>query len=94
MAEKPAELSPAMQNLSQAIRNHGAPVRAVFCGFDLWLEVCGSGHTSMCNFLPGGKIAKGDEPENALKVPVMVIGSRIVIGFDPTLPPDQFQLKS
>ncbi len=93
MPEAGRELSPRMQALAQAIRNRPTPPQAVFCGFDLWLEVCGSGHTSTCNFKAGGEIATGDEPENTLIVPVLVIGKRIVVGFDPTLPPDQYRLK-
>ncbi len=93
MSETPGELSPRMQALAQAIRSRPAPPQAVFCGFDIWLEVCGSGHTSTCNVKAGGEIATGDEPENTVVVPVLVIGRRIVIGFDPTLAPDEFRLK-
>jgi hypothetical protein len=82
-----------MQALAEAIRARPTPPQAVFCGFDLWLEVCGSGHTSTCNFKAGGEIATGDEPENTVIVPVLVIGRRIVVGFDPTLAPDEFRLK-
>lgn len=88
------QLSPRMQALSKAIRVQDDPPRAVFCGFDLWLEVCGSGHASMCTFKPGGEIADGSEdPEKTVLVPVLAIGKRIVLGFDPTLPPDEFRLK-
>lgn len=88
-------LSPTMQALSEAIRSRREdPPQAVFCGFDLWLEVCGSGHTSMCTFKPGGELADGSEdPEKTVLVPVLAIGKRIVLGFDPTLPPDEFRLK-
>lgn len=93
MSDRP-KLSPRMQALAEAIRARQAnPPQAVFCGFDLWLEVCGSGHTGMCNFKAGGEIADGSEGERTLVVPVMVIGKRIVVGFDPTLPPGEFQLK-
>ena len=92
MSEKP-KLSPKMQALAEAIRARQTPPQAVFCGFDLWLEVCGSGHTSMCNFKAGGQIADGTESERTVVVPVLVIGKRIVVGFDPTLPPSEFQLK-
>ena len=92
MAEEQRELSPAMQALSAAIRGHGAP-QAVSRGFDLWLEAMGSGYTGMCNFRAGGEFADGTEEENTLIVPVLVIGGRIVVNFDPTLPPDQFYLK-
>jgi hypothetical protein len=87
------ELPPALQALSQAIRNHGTPPQVVMCGFDLWLEIMGSGHTSMRDFLPGGIPAKGDETDGPLKVPIVVLGGRIVVSLDPTLPPDHFQLK-
>ena len=90
----PAELSPGLQALSQAIRARGAPPpQVVFCGFDLWLEVLGSGHTSLRDYLSGGVPAKGDEPEGVLKVPLMVLGGRIVVSLDPTLPPDSFAFK-
>jgi hypothetical protein len=92
MSDKP-ELSPNLQKLSQAIRAHGQPPQVALCGFDLWLEIMGSGHTSMRDFLPGGIPAKGDETDGPLKVPIMVLGGRIVISFDPTLPPDAFVLK-
>lgn len=90
--QQPA-LSDGLQKLSQAIRAHPAPPHVVMCGFDLWLEVMGSGHTSTMDFLAGGIPARGDEDDAVLKVPVMVLGGRIVISFDPTLPPDQFVLK-
>jgi hypothetical protein len=93
MSDTPKELSPRMKTLAEAIRGRPAPPQAVFCGFDMWLEVCASGHTSTCNFKAGGEIATGDEPENTLIVPVLVIGRRIVVGFDPTLPPGEFVLK-
>lgn len=93
MSDKP-KLSPKMQALSDTIRARKEPPRAVFCGFDFWLEVCGSGHTSMCTFKAGGEIADGTEdPEKTVLVPVLVIGKRIVVSFDPTLPPDEFELK-
>ncbi|MEM7188727.1 MAG: hypothetical protein AAF439_03875 [Pseudomonadota bacterium] len=92
MADEQPQLSPGMQALSAAIRSHGGP-QAAFCGFDLWLEVMGSGFTGMCNFRAGGEIADGNEEENTLIVPILVIGGRIVVNFDPTLPPDQFYLK-
>ena len=93
MSEEPPELSPNLQRISQAIRGHGGPVQVLFCGFDLWLEVIGSSHMSSVDFLAGGKIAKGDEPENTLKVPMQALGGRIIVNFDPTIPPDQFHLK-
>lgn len=93
MADRPT-LSPRMQTLADAIRARETPAQAVFCGFDLWLEVCGSGHTSMCTFKAGGEIADGTEdPEKTVLVPVLAIGRTIVVGFDPTLPADEFRLK-
>ena len=86
-------LSPNLQALSQAIRSHGRPVQVVMCGFDLWLEIMGSGHTALRDFLPGGQPARGDEPEGTLKVGVITLGGHMVVSFDPTLPPDKFQLK-
>ena len=94
MSDKPKPLSSKMQVLAEAIRARAqTPPQVVFCGFDLWLEVCGSGHTSMCSFKAGGQIADGTESERTVVVPVMVIGKRIVVGFDPTLPPGEFRLK-
>jgi len=93
MSDKKPELSTNIKALGKAIRDHGTPVQAVFCGFDLWLEVMGSGHTSMCDFLAGGKLAEGTEDEKTLKVPVLVIGGRIVVNFAPTIPPDRFYVK-
>ena len=93
MADPKPELSPTMRALGQAIANHPNPVQAAQLGFDLWLEVLGSGHVSTCNFKAGGQILEGEPGENEIVVPVMVIGGRIVIGFDPTLPPDGYALK-
>ena len=90
---QPAELSANLQALSAAIRAHGAPPQVALCGFDLWLEIMGSGHIGMRDFLSGGIPAKGDEEETILKVPIAVLGGRIVISFDPTLPADKFVLK-
>lgn len=89
----PPPLSPALQTLSAAIRAHGKPPEVVMCGFDMWLEVMASGHTSTRDFLPGGIPARGDEEEGTLKIPIMVLGRSIVISFDPTLPPGDFVLK-
>lgn len=86
-------LSPGLQALSHAIKARGAPPDVVFCGFDLWLEVLASGHTSLRDYLAGGVPAKGDEPDGILKVPLMVLGGRIVVSLDPTLPPDGFAFK-
>ncbi len=82
-----------MAELASAIRAHPNPVQVALCGFDLWLEVLGSGHAKGRDFVAGGKLATGEELPTALKVPIMVIGDRIVVSFDPTLPPDDFLLK-
>lgn len=87
------ELSPSMNELATAIKAHPNPVQVALCGFDLWLEVMGSGHVKGRDFVSGGKMATGEELPTDLKVPIMVIGNRIVVSFDPTLPPDGFQLK-
>lgn len=91
--QQPPELSQAMQALSTAIRTHAGNVSVVFCGFDLWLEVMGSGHTSTLNFRTGGVPADGTEDENTVVVPVVVIGGKIVVSFNPKLAPDAFALK-
>lgn len=91
--QTPPPLSPRLQALSEAILAQKQPVRLALCGFDLWLELLSSGHTWMCEFLPGGQIATEADKNRPIKVPVMVIGNRTVISFDPTLPPDRFSLK-
>ncbi len=93
MAEQSAALSPTMQALSDAMRAAKPRPQAVFCGFDLWLEVMGSGYANLCNFVAGGALATGDEPEGALVVGVMAIGKTVVVNFDPTLPPTDFYFK-
>lgn len=91
---KPQPLSPRMEELAQAIRGRETPPQVVLCGFDFWLEICGSGHTTTCSFKAGGQIADGSEdPEKTVLVPVMAIGKRIVVSFDPTLPPTEYRLK-
>ncbi len=82
-----------MQKLADAIRAHPNKVRVALCGFDLWLEVLGSGFAKGRDFVQGGTMATGDEPEGSLKVPIMVIGSDVVVSFDPTVPTDEFELK-
>jgi hypothetical protein len=92
MADK--DLSPNLRALAEAIRKHPKPVRTALCGFDLWLEVLGSDHVKPATFLKGGVMARGDEGDVALKVPVPVLGGRIVVSFDATLPPDGFDLRA
>lgn len=89
----PKELSTNLQRLSAAIRAHGAPPRAVFAGFSLYIELMGSGHLSMADFLMDGQLAKGDEKEGTLKIPMLVLGGRIMLSVDPTIPPEEFYLK-
>lgn len=86
------ELSPALKQLGQAIAKHPNPVRVAFCGFDLWLDVLGSGRIGSRGFKRGGELATGDEEKDTLVVPVMVVGDSIVVNFDPTLPPNAFRL--
>ena len=88
------EVPPPLQKLGKAIASHPTPVRAVFCGFDLWLQVVQSGKIKMQGFKQGGELASGDEDENTIVVQFMVVGNGIVIGFDPSLPPDDFRLAS
>lgn len=88
-----AALSPGMTALAEAIRRHPNPVATALLGFDLWLEVLSSDHVSAREFTPGGIPATGREDPKVLKVPVPVLGKRIVIAFDASLPPDQFLLR-
>ena len=88
-----AELSDKLNGLAEAIRAHPNPVKAVMCGFDFWLEVMGSGHVKGRDVVAGGHFATGDEPEGTLIVPIMVLGGRIVVSFDPTVPADSYVLK-
>ena len=77
--------------LGEAIAREPAPPRQVFCGFDLWLEVIGSGKLKPMPFVKGGVPARGDEPEGTLKIPILVAG-RCVVSLDVTLPPDGFRI--
>jgi hypothetical protein len=88
-----AELSDGMKALAEAIRKHPTQVETALLGFDLWLEVLSSDHVTPREFTPGGVPATGREDEKVLKVPVPVLGKRIVIAFDASLPPDQFLLR-
>ena len=87
-------LSKNLQRIADALRSQGKPADAVFCGFDLWLEVMGSPHTTAKNFVSGGKPATGEEnTEKTLIVPLMVLGGRMIVTLDPTIPPDEFYFK-
>ena len=91
MAEK--ELSKTMARLAEAIRAN-PKARCALCGFDLWLEVLGSPHVMGREMTWKGRFITPDDPPEALKVPVPVLGKRVVVSFDPTLPPTEFQLRS
>ena len=94
MANSRPELSANLQRIADGRRSHGSQALAVFCGFDLWLEVIGSGHTSLKNFVSGGQPATGDEDTNkVLVVPLTVLGDRMVVSLDPTIAPDAFYFK-
>lgn len=86
----------AMSELGEAIKASQTPPRAAFLGFDLWLEVYGSGKVRNQAFKRGGVIATPEEAEDAKVITVLipVVGRNIVIGFDPTLGPDEFRLVS
>ena len=82
-----------MQKLADAIRMSKQPVKTALCGFDLWLEVLASPHVAFLDVLKGGVQAKGNEPPDMLKVPVPMLGRRIVVSLDISLPPDGFDLR-
>ena len=82
----------SLQELGRAIATHPAKVAVAFCGFDLWLEVFGSGKVGTLLLKKGGLPAAEKEPEGTVTAPVPVIGGDIVIAYDPTLPPGAFRL--
>ncbi len=90
--QPPQEFSPAVRALGKAISQHPHPVQAAFCGISLYCEVMASDRVKMKGFLMDGSVAQGNEPEGTLVVPVLAIAGQIVLGFDPTLPPDGFRL--
>jgi hypothetical protein len=91
MAEQ--TLSKSLQRLADAIRARKEPASAALCGFDMWLEVLSSPHIGQREMLAGGVFATGEERPEALKVQVPVLGKRIVIGLDASLPPGEFVLR-
>lgn len=94
MADAKPELSANMRRIADGLRSHGSQPMALFCGFDLWLEVMGSGHTSMKNFVKGGKAATGQEDTaTTLVVPLTVLGGSMLVTLDPTIPPEEFYFK-
>jgi hypothetical protein len=90
MAEK--ELSPTMARLAEAIRTNPG-TRCALCGFDLWLEVLGSPHVAGREMTWKGRFTTPEDPPETLKVPVPVLGKRVVVSFDPSLPPTEFELR-
>jgi len=94
MSDAKPELSPNLRRIADGLRNHGQPPDAVFCGFDLWIEVLGSPHISLKDFLQGGVPAKGDEDKSkTLVIPIIVLGGKIIVCLDPTIPPGDFYFK-
>ena len=86
----------AMKELGEAIKASGTPPKVAFLGFDLWLEVYGSGKVRNQAFKKGGTIASKEEAEDEKVITVLmpVVGRNIVISFDPTLGPDDYRLAS
>ncbi len=87
-----AELSDRMQALADAIRAHPQP-RTALLGFDLWLEAMSSPHVAPREFVAGGAFATGQEDPKVVKVPFPVLGRRVVIAFDASLPPQEFLIR-
>lgn len=85
-----------MKELGEGIKASEAPPKVAFLGFDLWLEVFGSGKVRNQAFKMGGAIATPEETEDEKVITVLipVVGRNIVISFDPTLGPDEFRLVS
>jgi hypothetical protein len=87
-----SDLSDTMRALAEAVRKHPGPKSALL-GFDLWLEVMASPHVSSREVLQGGAFATGQEDPKVLKVPVPVLGKRVVIAFDACLGPQEFIIR-
>ena len=85
-----------MNELGEAIKASKAPPKVAFLGFDLWLEVYGSGKVRNQAFKMGGIIATPEEVEDEKIITILipVVGRNIVISFDPTLGPGEFRLVS
>ena len=86
----------AMKELGEAIKTSSNPPKVAFLGFDLWLEVYGSGKVRNQAFKKGGLIASKEDAEDQAVITVLmpVVGRNIVISFDPTLGPDEYRLAS
>lgn len=83
---------PSLQDLGHAIAKHPNPIRMIFLGFDLWLEVLGSGKVKTALFKKGGLPTSEEDPVKSAKVPLMAVGGTMVIAVDLTLPADGFRL--
>jgi hypothetical protein len=83
---------PSLNDLGQAIAKHPNPIKMIFLGFDLWLEVMGTGKVKTALFKKGGLPTTEDEPIKTAKVPLMAVGDAMVVSVDLTLPPDGFRL--
>ncbi len=83
---------PSLQDLGQAIASHPNRIKMIFLGFDLWLEVLGSGKVATALFRKGGVPTSEDEAIKTAKVPLMAVGGTMVIAVDLTLPADGFRL--
>lgn len=92
--EKKPDLSPNLARLAEAIRADRRPVRTALCGFDLWLEALSSPHIARREMTWGGGFVPPEPPPETLKVGVPVLGGRIVVSLDPSLPPDAFELRA
>ena len=89
----PADFSPALKAMGKAIASHPQPPVAAFCGLKLYCEALASGRVTPQEFvMDTGRPATGEEKETAVKIPVLSISGRIVISFDPTLPPEGFRI--
>lgn len=84
--------SEALKGLGEAIARHPRRPEAAFCGMRLYVEAIGSGKVTQREFLLDGRAPTGEEPEGTIKIPMLAIAGRIVLGFDPTLGPDEFRL--
>ena len=83
---------PSLQDLGQAIAHHPNRIKMIFLGFDLWLEVLGSGKVATALFKKGGLPTSEEEPIKTAKIPLMAVGGSMVITVDLTLPADGFRL--
>ena len=90
MADK--DLSKNLARLAEAMRANPR-ARVALCGFDLWLEVLGSPHVAGREMTWKGRFVTPEDPPETLRVPVPVLGKRVVVSFDPTLPPTEFELR-